>query len=169
MFLSSLGPVPSLLAGLLSRIALSAYYPAYLLAFWVPGVAGAAFFVGRGRNRPVLGAVLAASTYVPGWAAVYGFVTGTLHGIPGYLTTRGAAYASVRQNERGCDPGVPRAGRVGQGAHEDGPGLDLDGREGDQQLLTTRRRCSRGETQATKSGLAYTGSRAGTTCRTSRW
>ncbi len=90
MLASSLGPVPALLTGFLSGAVLSAYYPVYLLAFWIPGVAGAVYTLLKARDRSVLGGLLAALAYVMGWAVVYSLVTGTWNRIPIYLATRGA-------------------------------------------------------------------------------
>ncbi|HDM92483.1 MAG TPA: hypothetical protein ENG69_03725 [Candidatus Korarchaeota archaeon] len=90
MWVAQKGLAQGLLGGVLTGLLLTAYYKAYMAAFWVPGLAALLYGFMRRRGRPILGALLAALAYVLGWAAVYCLATGTWKKIPLYLHTKGA-------------------------------------------------------------------------------
>ncbi|HIE23692.1 MAG TPA: hypothetical protein EYP68_05635 [Candidatus Korarchaeota archaeon] len=87
---TSIGPIPSLLTGIISGVLLIPYYEVYLAAFWIPGLTGLVYGLLRRKGYPTLGAVLSSLVYVLGWAIVYCLATGTWGSISSYLLTKGA-------------------------------------------------------------------------------
>jgi len=87
---TSLGPFPSLLAGLITGALLIPYYEAYMAAFWIPGTTALVYGFLRKKGYPALGTLLSSLVYVLGWSTVYCLATGTWGNIRSYLLTKGA-------------------------------------------------------------------------------
>ena len=87
---TSLGPFPSLLAGLITGALLIPYYEAYMAAFWIPGTTALVYGFLRKKGYPALGTLLSSLVYVLGWSTVYCLATGTWGSIRSYLLTKGA-------------------------------------------------------------------------------